>query len=336
MENRKRKKFITVFLIVLLAVSVLLTGSLLSYAAYTNSSRAKRVVATHERSGMLYSSNYLLAHVDNPLANRRVIYSSSEDTPAVTVLTVCNYSQGNPSVTHPQDIRYNLNAKLVVLTSDNDNPVRDAVSSDVGSKTISLKLGNTTKTLSSSNLSISFLGNTLARNTTSTDSYVLAFSADCNNDSSGLCVQIEAVPVLGEGSINDITTIDGIFNASVAVKQTVSSWKGYFSDRGAEDNPTVVTLPSDFDGFNYVISGLGEGTVTLSWDNTQLDISQVFLDENSLTPQTTGNTTTVSFSVDSDVKDRYGLQFYYNKDSSITSWSLVKSYVTFSYSSQNQ
>lgn len=56
---------------------------------------------------------------------------------------------------------------------------------------------------------------------------------------------------------------------------TSATWTGTFIDNA--------TSPKDLDGFNYRLSGSGEGTVTLTWNTNYVDISPWFKNTYDLT-----------------------------------------------------
>lgn len=331
-KNRGRLKGISLILIIMLIVSALLTAGVVTYAEYITRSYVKRVVATHEKEGMLFSSNYLLQHTDDPHGNRRVIYSTTLLNSAEATITVCNFSQTDSTKTYDQNIPYTLSAKLVKITSSG---IVDVVAndSDMGTKTVTITSGGDDITLTKTNVSDQFNTKTLSKNGSNYDSYTLSFSPDFNNDANGFAVYISAEP---SSSLTELKTLDAVFNASVVVAQASNSWDGYFNDQGAIDNSSN---PASFDGFNYLVTGTGKGIVTIAWNNTQLELNYICLLKNGWgdpigTPNVSGPTSSVSFNVDSDTQDRYELQFYYNSSSEIGTWAMVKSYVVFDYVAQ--
>ena len=69
---------------------------------------------------------------------------------------------------------------------------------------------------------------------------------------------------------------------TIADKTVTHGWSGRFLDDSGYN-------PSGYSGYNYEISGTGEGTITLSWDPS-LEISQWFLRDNGLTKPQSMNT----------------------------------------------
>ena len=293
---------------VIAAIMVLiLVAGFAVYAEYIKSSRAKRVLATRGDEGTLFSSNYLVSN-SNTTANiyKRVIYTNVENAPVSGDVTICNYPQGNPTNTHETDIPYVLTAKMVILSETNGSYGKtDATAAQVGAHTVTVTLnGGETTTLSASNLSHAFAAATLDHRISQTDICSVTFDADFIN-AGALCLYLCAEPATGAPS--DVYAIDAVFSVSLSNAEARNLWEGYFN----ENNMTGTPAQPDFDGFNYVVTGTGAGTCVLTWDNTKLQISQIFLNEYSLTPTVSGSASSVTFAVDSDVISRYDLQFYY-------------------------
>lgn len=329
--KKYRRAFIAVIMVLLLVAGAVV------YAEYIKSSRAKRVLATRGDEGMLFSSNYLVLNT-RPDANifKRVFYTNVATDPVSGSVTICNYAQGNPSKRHETDIPYTLDARIVVLSETNGAYVKtNASAADVGAHTVTITLNDgASVVLSASNLSHSFTGNLLDHRVSATDICSVQFDSDFIN-AGALCLYLCATPAAGAPS--DVYPMDAVFTVSLSNSEAQNSWEGYFNENNTTDAPDQ----PNFDGFNYVISGSGAGNCTLSWDNTKLQISQVFLNtafDSPLTPTVSGTTTTVSFSVDSDVVAHYDLQFYYANDSvTIADWDELtggngsEGYVVFTY-----
>ena len=84
---------------------------------------------------------------------------------------------------------------------------------------------------------------------------------------------------------------------------TSATWTGTFIDNA--------TSPKDLDGFNYRLSGSGEGTITLSWDTNYVDISPWFKNTYDLTiSKDSSGIATATLKVNSAEKNQYDIQFY--------------------------
>lgn len=341
--NTRSKLIVAITAMILVVLSVI-TG-IISFAEYTKSSRAKRVIATYDGVGMLFSSNYLVQNSSlDPTAavNRKRIYTTSTELSSFSNITVCNYAQGNPGKPNTKPITYVLSAKLVVVDG---NVKRDAVAADLAAgMQATLRIGNVTKTFNASNLSDAFDARTLTANSAvnggaSADIYEIVLSKQFNNANNKVALYVAATPT---PPIDGLTTIDAIFGSAVSAVSEQASWTGVFNEAGALDR-TNATLPApgDLDGFNYKISGSGAGTFKLSWNPALLTPNKDFIDEmRGNTPvgtETVGGVTWnyIAFSVDSDVISRYDTQFYYAEGvaaaGTVATWDDAASAVSYTY-----
>ena len=314
-----RKHVIKICVLVLAIVTGIVIFSV-SFAAYTKSSRAKRVVAPISDTGMLFSSNYLSLHTQGVI-NKRTLYTSTT-TSVSSHISVCNYAQKNRTKVYDSDIVYNLSCKLVVVEG---NEMRDATSSDVASGLeVTISINDTTVTLNNSNLSGSINNNRLSHINASMDVFNVAFS-ESFTDRTNPCLYINATPV---GSYSGIQALDGVFSPKTAVNSNAQRWNGHFNDEGAISE-TGEPLPTAYDGFNYVINGSGAGTATLKWKTSAVVPNMTFTLGKTITVD--GEFSKVTFNVDSNEIDTYEIQFFkvYETTDSFESWDIVNEYVEF-------
>ena len=358
MDRRTVKK-----LIIIGACALLLAFGIVAFAQYTRSSRAKRVVV-NTGAETLFSSNYLLED-DSPISpqdNRRVIpVRQSEEGEAQNDLnffvTVCNYAQGDLTRFNNRNIGYTVTGRLVKLvTVNNTAGLQNVTAADLASypgASITAELVDYTGTGVAFNASAPGLQAIapdapavcmLARNVESTDRIKLTFNAAAVGMTD---IYLELIVTPAEGS--GLKPLTGIFSAAYTTAGKKLTWTGEFTE-DSED-------PYDLDGFNYVISGSGEGYITLSWDASKLTINPYFLvnaassvmpdplptenpTQNWTPVETAGPTAgwrTIIFYVDSDQLDRYDLQFYYalasDHEAYYPDWSTVGEYVVCEFSS---
>ena len=309
----KKRKLLLISL--LLSIVLILTiTSIVVFAVYTKSSRTKRVISSTKDNGMLFSSNYLSPTVENSF-NKRTITTPASDVSASINLTVCNYAQENRGEYHDTNIIYTLSFKLMYKTSE--TTFRDATAGDLTSESVTIKLvgSNTTYTLNSSTLSVTpssgdFYERVLTGGISSTDTYTISFSTDFNDEDSKICLFLIATPV---GNYQDIKSMDVVIHVKVRTEEAQTSWTGSLNETKA---------PSALDGFNYVISGNGSGTIILSWDPTKLTINQFFVldmipSSGTITSGSVNDSENVvndswvyvRFDVDSSEVSRYEIQF---------------------------
>lgn len=283
MRDRIIKKLKKNWIVLWLTAVVILLGGIAAFAAYTRTSSIKRVVSTRSGASVLFSSNYLQL---GSTAFRNVSFGSDSDNPVIKI-TVCNYAQGNKFNFNAEDITYSLTAELV----DKDGNTLTDFSGD--GYYIKYENGEQ-KNFSGSHLTYSFENQTLSTGGPSEDTYSISFNKT-EFSSQSVFMKITAKPT----SPTDLEPISAIIGVSYR-KADVANWTGEFVDN--------VEKPSELDGFNYRISGSGNGTITLSWNTNYVKLGKWSYGKFNLTED--GNVSTVTFKVDSSENNQYNIQFY--------------------------
>ena len=298
--NKKRINLWAVFLIILL--SALLLG-FASYAAYTNLNSVKRVVSTQGLKGTPFSSNYLnlTASSESSYSVKKIVFS--QNAPKVTFnIDICNYVHNNPSKFNENDINYDFTLKLVGLEEES-------------TEGLSVTCGDNVYFFDSNGV-CSITGQTLAGRRKSVNTYAVTVPASFVDK-----VKIEAAAVPDNNSYQytgnfKLCRLFAFTNKS----ETATTWTGRFAE----------STTDNYDGFNYILSGQGKGTITLSWKPEHLEISKIFLDTNVIIP----NGNTFEMSVDSDIKNRYDIQFYKTETGSYPDMKTVSGYVTITFTAE--
>lgn len=294
--NKKRINLWAVFLII--ALSALLLG-FASYAAYTNLNSVKRVVSTQGLKGTPFSSNYLnlTPRDESSYSVKNIIFPESEETTSFNI-DVCNYIHNNPSKFNDNDINYTLSLKLVGAEG-------------VSTEGLSVSFGGTAYSFTDGVFSIP--NQTLKGSTKSVNRYEITVPKSFRDK-----VKIEAVAVPEDGSYRYTGYFKlGRLLAFTSKSETAAIWTGSFSESTADN----------YDGFNYILSGQGAGTITLEWNAEMLEISRIFLENNGIAES--GGSFTMT--VDSEVKNRYDIQFYKTGNGDYSSMETVGSYVSISF-----
>ncbi len=307
----KMKKII----IVAAVCTLLLSFGAIIYGAYTHSLNAQRTIAPYESvDGDRFSSNYLLRVADSK-ENIKTIFVTDGSQAPTAVVTICNYIQGKQNKPNENDVAYTLSAKFVYI--DDDGKVQDAASASTYSVTITKEVEPPISvTLNNSHLATNesdIFGGTLTRNAAYSDTYIIAFSTNFAPDRTNLYLELTA-------TWQDIT-LKGLFNADVRVQGASNAWSGSFNDDRS-------TPPSAYDGFNYLVSGIGSGRVTITWNSSLVTISYESLVTLLDIAGTTTTSNSVSFNVDSDVVGRYEIQFY-KVDTISQTWDAMNSSVVY-------
>lgn len=311
---------VTVWLIaaiLALAVSV-------SYAAYVNLDINKWVVSTGKGNQAFFGSNYLyLTDRDETLYSERPVPQTPEDsndpnTRYTFTVQVCNYVYGNPDLVNLDDIHYSFAVKLYPngLGTLPDGVEQIQVS----------HMGTPTSFTEEGTLTIG--SKTLPGETPTMDSYAFYVPQNLKDQ---VIFEVTACPTAQSyGATNDQKLAAVI---TMADQTATHVWTGRFID---DRTPP----PSDYSGFNYEISGTGEGTLTLRWNAAVLEISPWFQrDVADGTGGQDGDFKTYTFPVGgADSPSAYQLQFYIadkGKIDTISSWDVLSQLVTVTFDSNS-
>lgn len=282
MKDRFIKKLKRSWLAIWIAFAAAALSTIGVLAAYTSVSSVKRVVSTQKGAGMLFSSNYLT--IDENDLPRMITFSSMETSPCVTV-NVCNYPQ--TMIKHnDKDITYTLTVELV-----------DSSGNAVTSADYSVEYGGEKKTFES-NSKIEFSPLKLTADDFNKHEFVLTFDKS-QLTKSDIYMKVTATPT-DQAELKSLSAKLGVIYIN---DNTSATWTGTFIDNA--------TSPKDLDGFNYRLSGSGEGTVTLTWNTNYVDISPWFKNTYKLTiSKDSSGIATATLKVNSAEKNQYDIQFY--------------------------
>lgn len=292
--NRKHRNWITIWLI---AVSALLivTGT---YAAYTSVKYAKSVaVARKEGDGVRFSSNYLDLKTSEETPQLKVL-SASGKTVSVAI-TVCNYTQNEPDLSHVGDITYTMKIDILDV---NGNPLVEPVTYT--------KQDGTTGSVSKNNLLQSLRvndkssnGEIFSENTlfgVSPTQHIYTITCTQPEYLSAISIRMTATPI--RGTIDDINGKVLTARLKILTSTSQTGWTGRITDQ-----PRV-------DAFNFEMSGTTEETMILSWDSSKVEISKWSLSELTVTvvpsPKENGRTEATIKVGGVGKPTSYRLQFY--------------------------
>ena len=224
-----------------------------TWAAYTNFSVARRVVSVKDGSTVLFTSNLLFTEdklvSSDSYRNRKITLNSSNQFS----LEIYNYVFGDKTTYNNHSIEYLLQIKLI---SQSLKPSGYIVSD--GSQQYAL-------TLQDGAYSVSLDNQTLAGNKLSKNSYIIQVPEEDKNQ---VYLCIEAVPTEQAFSATNYKKLGaGILIGDMVLEK---NWSGRILD--LQDG----LGPNQYDGFNYEITGFGQGTVVLTWDASRIDISPWF------------------------------------------------------------
>ncbi len=326
--RKLKKHWITIWL---LAISVIL-GTFVSYAIYTEVSAVKRVVTTESAPQELFSSNCMFAD----LRERRI--SATEFN-----VNVNNFDVNAPEIPNPSEIEYTLTARLEVkhngtiktfsqLQSDlaGDTDAYDEIvaratgyyigkSQDNNSNGI-IPTPDMTEFSASNGFQVVFGAapnyETLPGNDVSTDRFkVIIPGDDFNKTDPEFYVYVQAVPT-DSGLTQLIRT--RLYGSKNVV--ATATWSGTLAEKN--------TATTDYDYYNYIISGSGSGNLDIMWQDDWFEIDAFFFNSslsgvtfynNNINPETVSGGTydgwkKITIVVNSTQgKSRYELQLYKKK-----------------------
>lgn len=310
-----RNNWIAVWLIV---VASMLT-SVISYAAYTGTTTAKRVVSLSSRDGILFSSRYMSkAGTDM----QPILFNYAENTTPsvpVVVVDVCNYDVN--SNVYGSNFKFKLKARLV---HNNGDEITSSEWSAISTKPTAYKVSY--QSVSSGSLDEEYVDGLSKTATTLTNEFAYVASGqeyqfigsdktrylfktefdvnDIINANSAYGIEILAEVV---GQHSDLSNISGKLRVLKGGTSTETTWKGRFMD------VTTNRTPSNYDGINYQIYGNAVGTVTLRYRSDCVEIDKDSLTALNPTSSTTAsNYKTLTIAVDpTNRKSVYDIKFYW-------------------------
>lgn len=283
-----KKHWITVWLIV---VAVILAGTFISRAVYTEVSSVKRVVTTKSSPKVLFSSNCLYAEC----YERRM--PSKEYS-----ISINNFDMNSPEVPNPDEIKYTLTAQLKVKYNnqimtfselaaelDGDTETYNAIvaratvpdesydseqpfgyfigKSQENNASGIIDSPEMIKLDASNGFQFTFGSSssyeTLPGGSRSTDRFKAEVpSRDFEKTDPEFYIYVKADP--------DDTNLPDIYALLYGAKNEVitAAWSGQL----AESN----TGSDDYDFYNYIISGSGSGKLDIIWDPEWFEIDDFF------------------------------------------------------------
>ena len=329
-----------------LICAAICVGSFIAFADYTGLTSVKRVASTVAAPGELFSSNIMREAV----SNHRI--TSSEYT-----ITVCNYEQDNPGVYNSSDIVYTLEAELNVFydgnyltmsqLQDRSQEAYNSYLTKITNRTYSIKktMEDGTPILDPQEIVLNaangykkeFASCRLTKDQFSTANFMVKFDAEeLRNLTPEFYIHVKATPVEGP-----VQVLEGRLYA-VENSSEATAWQGVFQEE--------FVSTTDYDFYNYIISGNGTGIVEITWNPSKFEINPFFFSdsaENSF--ETYTETEGVSYDgkvltkdgvsktrlvVNSSQKNRYELQLYKTeKTSSYTGNNAANNHISCTFTS---
>lgn len=273
-----KKNWITVWLIV---VAVILAGTFISRAVYTEVSSVKRVVTTKSSPKVLFSSNCLYAEC----YERRM--PSKEYS-----ISINNFDMNSPEVPNPDEIKYTLTAQLkvkynnqIMTFSELAAELADdtATYNAIVARAVGYKIGKTQENSVSGNIADTDLVmtefsaandfqvvfgapssyETLPGGSRSTDRFKAEVpSRDFEKTDPEFYIYVKADP--DDTNLPDIDAL--LYGAKNEV--ITAAWSGQLAESNTDSD--------DYDFYNYIISGSGSGKLDIIWDPEWFEIDDFF------------------------------------------------------------
>lgn len=302
-----------------ITLAIIALISLPIYAAYMRTQTAKRVISTMSGLGNRFSSNRLeaLESDSSALEFRFLTITGAVPTGGIDRdLTICNYPQGLESSYYPFDIYYTV--ELELTDSFGNASVFTDEASALAQYFVVDPEGNTryfTKNAQTGKYMLSIGNQSLKGNKTSFNSYTLHFP----DKDTGVYMKSFVRPTIDNNGTkiqpSDLKSIGAMISAVSVSASTDNNWTGELTEP-RESGKTV----SDYDAFNYVVTGSGAGTITIKWDADMLELNPFYVENEGIAEAVTERDgdgyKTLSFTVTaSQTKNRYSFQMYRVADS---------------------
>lgn len=327
MKKQIIKFFKTYWIVVWLIFAALTLASITTYAAYIRSQNVKRVISTMGGAGKRFSSNRLdeLDSDDSARLFRLMpIPETVTEAGIDRTLTICNYPQGFEASYYETTIFYDFTVELV--DNQSNAPIFENEEMALSQYYIANSSGTKyyfEKDPDTLRYYVKLSDKELKGKKSSTDTYTIHFP----DVDTGIYMSFFAKPKVEDVS-SMITPADlkslGAIISAVSVEQSEdTNWTGSL----IEPRATGKTV-SDYDAFNYVISGSGAGTITLKWKSNMLDLISHYKENEGITASVVGPDSdgynSITYTVTANqTKNRYSFQMFKSKNSN---WSSIDSF----------
>lgn len=306
------KYWITIWL----AIIVITVTSIVSYAAYTRVTVAKRVISTGEGAGFPFGSDLMSSTVKKI---KRMPFSDQNDTPDIP-LNIFNYPYPRRSSCGRDDTIYDLTVTLGTLDDlNNFSPLTGTDITDLGTGYVVVEEQGQQRSYtfgSDNKITHTFSNCSITGGNFNSNLFTMKFDpAELTAEiPKGYCMKMEAIP--GDSELPSLTG----YVLVRYIRTADSGWSGELEE---------LTADTDYDAYNYVIKGSGKGNFTFKWNASKVAINQQFLQnsdvkflvngtpisgnpsfkENDISPDGDGFRS-LTIIVDSSKTSRYDVQFY--------------------------
>ena len=307
-----KKNWIMIWLI----VAALFFAGIITYAAYTRITIAKRVVSTGQSSGIPFASDVL----KQSGRTKRASYSQNNVDPIEHVY-IFNYPYPRKSSYGREETIYDLTVSLGTLNNNEFIALSGTELADLSNKykIVDTVTGEEFVFGTTENgvriVEHTFEGRSIAGGNYNSYGFDLYFDPAELTAAvpKGYCMKLIATPADSE-----YPTLEGC----VMVRYSETDPSGWWGELEPLDSS------DEYDGYNYILKGIGTGKLTFRWNADEVTINQQFLhnkdvrfyiggtylygnDSLSESDLSTNNgMTELTVCVDSTHRSRYDIQFY--------------------------
>lgn len=308
--KKLRKHWITVWLV----IAALSLATIVSFAAYTRVNAVKRVVSTGSGVGDRFSSDVMSSAVT-------VTRKGFDDNSVVPFVLgkVFNYPYPKSSLYRSSVTDYNLTATIGKYINNSFTPLIESDLTNLDEDyAIKYKSTGALQTFKDNNGIVTFTCSIGAGRVDPDEIYIYFSTDELSTDEENPAPEYY-VQLVAEPEDKELPTLTGY--VTVRYQEVASTgWNGKLED--LDDNLT-------YDGYNYTLEGTGNGRITFRYDPTYVTINKYFLQnsentfyinntytvgsdsitEDNFTTDTNGMKV-ITMVVNSEIKNRYVIQFY--------------------------
>lgn len=279
---------------VLLLAAVAVLATALTLAAYTNQGY-KKGVATSTKVDIPFSSDLLLqvgqTEAADTYSDFYQDFTPNAAEPAQNLaINIYNYVPNTPAKISTNDITYTL--RVTVNAPSGYTPAAG------------YQLDGAAFTASAASAAI-----TLPRNVSAAHQHTITIPY---KDIGQVTLTVTATPDVASSNALGNKMLARLIRTRFHSDSTDAAnvWSGLLTDRPGSTAAAPTAAPSGFDAFNYEISGIGKGSVTLAWPVDKLEIDPYFLADTTVhfTDKTAPGQ--ITFTVDAAEWNYRSIQFY--------------------------
>ena len=321
------------WILIWMVISLVGLFALIAYASYEeNNNKIKRVVAPAADIGRLFTSNYLTVSG----GVKSVYYQENDSSPFTFPVEVRSFNPSDPNTKYQGTISYSLTASLAHMSGE-------SYSADELDGTNMWNTKNMSITISKGTDKITLSGGTITESLGTGTKYELTNE----HDKDTWTVSFNNIPLNSDYGVTIIAfptnqDLEKISQTLCVSSVPVIYTEGWNCEIVDDTNRDI----SNYDAFNYTITGTGKKTLKFSYDSSVFEINPSFysfVSEASVgvysgstaTGRDGWKTLTILADPDITLVNRYDFQVYKVNSLSPESFDELKQYIEFEQLSTN-